>query len=56
MAAEAGVERAAEALVVENREGVEANAGVVVKLTAVRNVTATDLALRLFTRETFVGS
>lgn len=45
VAAEAGVERAAEALIVENRERVEANAGVMVKFAAVRNMTAKDLAL-----------
>ena len=45
MAAQAGMERAAEALVVEQGERVEADARLVVKLAAVRDVAATDLAL-----------
>lgn len=56
MAAEAGVQRAAEALVVEHGERVEANAGLVVELTAVRRVTAAHLALRLLTDEAFMSA
>lgn len=56
MAAEAGVERTAEALVVEHSEGVEADARLVVKLAAVLDVAATHIALRLLTVETRVLS
>lgn len=56
VAAQAGVERAAEALVVEQREGVEADARFVVELAAVWDVAATHLALRLLTGETRVNS
>lgn len=45
VAAQAGVERAAEALVVKNCEGVEADARLVVKLATVWDVAATHLAL-----------
>lgn len=55
-AAQAGVEWAAEALVVEHSEGVEADARLVVELAAVRDVAATHRALRLLTVETRVNS
>lgn len=45
VAAQAGVERAAEALVVKNGEGVEADARLVVKLATVWDVAATHLAI-----------
>lgn len=45
VAAQAGVERAAETLVVERGERVEADARLVVKLAAVQDVAATHLAL-----------
>ncbi|TNN39147.1 hypothetical protein EYF80_050676 [Liparis tanakae] len=47
VAAQAGVERAAEALVVEHREGVEADARLVVKLSALWDVAAPRGAVRL---------
>ncbi len=56
VAAQAGVQRTAEALVVEHSERVEADAGLVVKLSAVWDVTATHGALRLLTVETRVDS
>lgn len=56
VAAEAGVERTAEALIVEHSEGVEADARLVVKLAAVLDVAATHVALRLLTVETRVLS
>lgn len=54
-AAQAGVQRAAESLVVEHGERVEADARFVVELTAVRHVTASHRALRLLTVETGVN-
>lgn len=56
VAAQAGVERTAEALVVEHSEGVETDARLVVKLAAVWDVAATHRALRLLTVETRVNS
>lgn len=56
VAAQAGVERAAEALVVEHGERVEADARLVVKFAAVRDVAATHGAVRLLTVETRVDS
>lgn len=55
-AAQAGVQRAAEPLVVKHGERVEANARFVVELTTVRDVTASHRALRLLTVETGVNS
>lgn len=52
VAAEAGVQRTAEALVVEHSEGVEADARLVVKLAAVLDVAATQSPTRLLTLET----
>lgn len=51
VAAEAGMQGAAEPLVVEHRERVEADAGLVVELAAVYDVAAAHLALRLLTGE-----
>lgn len=56
VAAQAGVQRAAEALVVEHSEGVEADARLVVELAAVRDVAAAHLAPRLLAVETRVNS
>lgn len=56
VAAEAGVQRAAEALVVECGKWVVADAGLVVELTAVRHVTAAHLPLQLLTDEAFMSS
>lgn len=56
VATQAGVEWAAEALVVEHSERVEADARLVVKLAAVWDVAATQSALRLLTVETRVNS
>lgn len=56
VAAQAGVKRAPEALVVKHCEGVEADACFVVKFAAVWDVAATDLTLRLLTNETRVNS
>lgn len=55
-AAQAGVQRAAESLVVKHGERVEANARFVVELTTVRDVTASHRALRLLTVEAGVNS
>lgn len=55
-AAQAGVQRAAESLVVKHRERVEADARFVVELTTVRDVTASHRALRLLAVETRVNS
>lgn len=55
-AAQAGVQRAAESLVVKHRERVEADARFVVELTTVRDVTAPHRALQLLTVETRVNS
>lgn len=53
--AQAGVQRTAEALVVENGERVEAEARFVVELPTVRDVAALHRALRLLTVETGVN-
>lgn len=45
VAAQAGVKRAAEALVVEHREGIEADARLVIKLATVWDVAATQNAV-----------
>lgn len=52
VAAQAGVERTAEALVIEHSERVEADARFVVKLAAVLDVAATHRAVRLLTVKT----
>lgn len=54
VAAQAGVERAAEALVVEHGERVEADARLVVELSTVRHVAAAHRPVRLLTVETRV--
>ena len=56
VAAQAGVERTAEALVVEHSERVEADARLVVKLATVLDVAATHRVVRLLTVETRVNS
>lgn len=56
VAAEAGVERAAETLVVEHGEGTEADALLVVKFAAVGDMAAAHLALRLLASETRVDA
>lgn len=56
VAGEAGVEGAAEPLVVKHRERVEADAGLVVELAAVHDVAAAHLALRLLAGEAGVDS
>lgn len=56
VAAQTGVERTAEALVVEHSERVEADARLMVKLAAVLDVAATHRAVRLLTVETRVNS
>lgn len=56
VAAHAGVERTAEALVVEHGERVEADTRLVVELPAVRDVAAAHGPLRLLTLETRVDS
>lgn len=52
VAAKASVEWAAEALVIEHCEGVKADTALVVELSAVRDMAATDLSLRLLADET----
>jgi len=56
VAAQAGVKRAAEALVVEHSEGVEADTRLVVKLSALWDVAAPRGAVRLLAGETRVNS
>lgn len=55
VATQAGMEWAAETLVVENGEGVETDTGLVVKLATVWNVAATHLSLWLLTDETWMN-
>lgn len=54
MAAQAGVKRAAEALVIKHSEWVWADAGLVVKFATVRDVAATHRTVCLLTYETRV--
>lgn len=56
VAAQAGVERAAEALVVEHGERIEADARLMVELSAVRDVTAAHCPVCLLTVETRVDA
>lgn len=56
VAAQAGVEWAAETFVVKHGEGAEADARLVVKLAAVLDVAAAHLTIRLLTGETRVNA